>query len=100
MSISYILIKSCIGIEDISKYPNVSTHLLRFKEKLENRQSFGKIFKDTNKSWFEMWHPNRSMPNPKILTPDISKTNNFACDLTGDIYTLKTGIILALREKI
>ncbi len=84
-----------VQIED---FPNIMKYLERYKQELLNRESFGKIFRDTNKNWFEMWHPNFSMTEPKILTPDITNSQDFAIDEFGTCICLKTIMILVLRD--
>jgi hypothetical protein len=73
---------------DISAYPNIRFHLLKFKDKLNSRAF---VTKKSSKEWFE--YPNAGHPSvfiePKIIVPDISTCNNFSIDRDG-FFCLKT----------
>ncbi|MBU1930765.1 Eco57I restriction-modification methylase domain-containing protein [Candidatus Micrarchaeota archaeon] len=63
---------------DIEKYPKVKQYLTQFEKVLKNRKSL----EGTNKKWFEYVRPREKnwFERPKILTPNLAATNNFAVD--------------------
>ena len=72
---------------DIDKYPKAKGYLAQYTQELRERKDSGKIFKNTDKKWFEYWD---SKPicfrQPKIVFPDISAHNNFFLDEDGIGY--------------
>jgi len=64
-----------INLED---YPNTKNYLVMFKNKLESRKSL----QNTNKKWYELMRPRKFswFQNKKIITPNLSKINNFSLD--------------------
>jgi len=72
---------------NINLYPNIKNYLLKYKMELDERKDSGKIFKNTNKKWFEYWDAKpKCFDKPKIIFPDISSTNNFNIDFEGIGY--------------
>ncbi len=63
---------------NIKEYPNVNSYLAEFEKKLTARTSI----KGTNKKWFEHVRPREKwwFEKQKILTPNLSSSNNFAID--------------------
>ena len=62
-------------------------NLEKYKEELLNRKDSGKVFRNTNKFWYEYWDPKPiSFSHPKIVFPDISNHNQFSLDLEGYGY--------------
>jgi hypothetical protein len=61
--------------------------LEKFSNELLLRKDSGKVFKDTNKKWFEYWDSKPiCFEKPKIIFPDISNKNNFYLDNEGFGY--------------
>ena len=84
---------------DIEILPNLKKYLELYKPALANRKDSGKIFKNTNKKWFEFWDPKPiSFQKPKIIFPDISNQNNFTIDYSGISY-LNTCYAIFLKDK-
>jgi len=72
---------------DIEKYPNAKRYLYNKFDELQIRKDSGKLFKETNKKWFEYWDSKPiCFTKPKIVFPDISKENNFFLDTEGFPY--------------
>jgi len=83
---------------DIDKFPNALDYLRQYKNELKERKDSGKIFKNTNKIWFEYWDSKPiCFESPKIIFPDISNRNNFYLDLDGIGY-LNTCYGIFLRD--
>ena len=72
---------------DINNFPKAKKYLEKYKEELLNRKDSGKVFRNTNKFWYEYWDPKPiSFSHPKIVFPDISNHNQFSLDLEGYGY--------------
>ena len=85
---------------NIKKYPNCNNYLKEYTVKLGERKDSGKIFKNTNKVWFEYWDSKPiCFKSPKLVFPDISKTNNFFLDEDGIGY-LNTCYAIFLKDNI
>lgn len=71
---------------NMANYPKTNKYLSQFEKKLKARKSLN----GTNKKWFEYIRPREKnwFERPKIITPNISATNNFALDLKprGEYY--------------
>lgn len=93
--------KSDKGIEtvDLDKYPNIKNHLLKWKSELMNRWYIIKKKEEKEKRWFEFADPRsfEQFENLKIITPDISTTNNFAIDDNG-FYSINTAYTINLEK--
>ncbi|MBI4170629.1 MAG: N-6 DNA methylase, partial [Candidatus Aenigmarchaeota archaeon] len=65
-----------------NKYPNTYRYLHSFEEKLSKRKYYGKSVKQLHGSWFPLIHakPKDAFETIKIVTPNLSKENNFALD--------------------
>ncbi|HBS88381.1 MAG TPA: type II restriction endonuclease, partial [Bacteroidales bacterium] len=77
----------------IDNYPAVKTHLLKFKEKLEQRA--------VKQPWWQLQQAqNRDgiWDKPKILYPDICKESRFTIDEKG-IYSDMKGFVLTSSSK-
>ena len=74
---------------DMSRYPQVERHLLKFKTKLQKRA--------TKQAWYELQQPQynfaSSMEKPKIIFPDIATMPRFALDEDGCYGSNTTYII-------
>jgi len=72
---------------NIERFPNAKSYLEKYKEKLLLRKDSGRVFKESDKKWFEYWDPKpMCFSSPKILFPDISNTNQFHLDTKGIGY--------------
>ena len=83
---------------DLNKYPNIKEHLNQFKSKLMKRWYIKKIPKDQREErWFEYADPRnpRQFEDNKIITPDISTSNNFVLD-HGKYFSLNTSYVIDL----
>lgn len=85
-------------------YPNTWRYfnLKENKTLLEKRHYLMEKIRDgTRQEFYELWIPKKSIyfDNPKIMTPDISNTNNFAYDEKG-FYAPTTVFIIILRSDI
>ena len=70
----------------------------QYKDELGERRDSGKIFKNTNRTWFEYWDSKPiCFKSPKIVFPDISSQNNFYLDL-DEIGYLNTCYGLFLKK--
>jgi len=84
----------------INKYPHARRYLTQFREGLNERKDSGKLFKNTEKGWFEYWDPKPAcFKSPKIVFPDISKRNNFYLDIGGVGY-LNTCYAIFLKDSV
>ena len=81
---------------EINNFPNIKTYLSKFKSELENRATV----KYQNKKWYELQKPRDSsiFEQMKIVTPDISTTNNFALDVNY-YYCLDTSKFIILKNE-
>ncbi len=81
---------------DIEKYPNLFQYLNNFKSELANRYDI----RESNSNWYELRPCNyySIFESGKIISPDISKRNNFAYD-DGKYYCLNTCYIISLNKK-
>jgi type I restriction-modification system DNA methylase subunit len=63
---------------DLSNYPKIENYLLNNKKKLEARH----YVIEAGKRWYEIWNPRDPewFDRPKIVTPNLSRHNNFAYD--------------------
>jgi hypothetical protein len=70
---------------DLRLYPGAARYLNQFKEKLEGRVLDGKIIREWNKEWFELWRARKPQffDRQKIVGPRIAEQNRFALDETG-----------------
>ena len=85
---------------NINDFPNAKTYLNKFRDKLNERKDSGKIFKNTNKQWFEFWDAKPiCFKKNKIIFPDISSHNNFYLDEDGIGY-LNTCYGIFLKNEV
>jgi len=85
------------------KYPNIWRYLnvKENKEQLIARQYLmDEIRKGRRQEWYELWIPKQPewFEQPKIFTPDISNTNNFAYDAEGKFFAPTTVYGIILKE--
>lgn len=72
---------------NIDRFPNALDYLKQFKTALQERRDSGRVFKNTDKTWFEYWDSKPiCFESPKIVFPDISNQNNFYLDIKGTGY--------------
>jgi len=83
-------------VVDIEEYPNLYHHLSRFKMNLERRSDIRK----TDSKWYELRPCNyyHIFESEKIITPDISKENNFAYD-DGKYFCLDSCFVIVLKDE-
>lgn len=83
-----------------NKYPNAYRYLHSFEEKLSKRKYYGKSVKQLHDSWFPLIHakPKDAFETIKIVTPNLSKENNFALDKENYYFDHDTYCIL-LKNK-
>ncbi|OMD28127.1 Eco57I restriction-modification methylase domain-containing protein [Paenibacillus odorifer] len=69
---------------DIDKYPNVKEYLYEHENILKGREY---LVNSKTRKWYEIWVPHDldKFSKPKIVTRDISESNNFTIDLDGYI---------------
>lgn len=72
----YILYEKLEPI-NIIKFPKTENYLNRFKDNLAKRRDSGRVFSESGLKWFEYWDACEPMLNKRIVTPDISKKNEF-----------------------
>ncbi|MCJ7560164.1 N-6 DNA methylase [Candidatus Bathyarchaeota archaeon] len=82
-------------VVDIQKYPNLHHHLNKFKENLAKRSDIRK----TDSEWYELRPCNyyHVFESEKIITPDISRQNNFAYD-DGKYFCLDSCFVISLKD--
>ena len=84
---------------DLDEYPNVKEYMLKHKSILRKRS----YLIDAGRKWYEIWNPRdpTNFEQPKIITPNLSKNNNFAFDEEGKYYLDHDcyGIILKNKSK-
>jgi hypothetical protein len=80
------------------KYPLVLEYLLKHKTLLESRKWYGKKARELWGEWYAlMYTPNPEFfEQPKILTPAISKENNFAYDESGFYFPVGGGTVYGI----
>jgi hypothetical protein len=64
---------------DLERAPHLRNYLEIHSERLENRRYYRKKITQYGKRWYEIWNP-FWFEQPKIITPHISKKNNFTYD--------------------
>ncbi|MGB7534023.1 MAG: TaqI-like C-terminal specificity domain-containing protein [Halobacteriota archaeon] len=78
---------------DLDKYPHLQAYLElpENRKQLENRLLYRKKITELGREWYELWNP-FWFEIPKIITPHISKRNNFTYDenfyLNGNAYAI------------
>lgn len=79
-----------------NNYPNTYRYLRSFEEKLNKRKYYGKSVKQLHGSWFPLIHakPKDAFETIKIVTPNLSKENNFALDKENYYFDHDTYCIL------
>ena len=86
---------------DIERYPNTKSYLEKHRPILDPLSETGrKSVLMKKKKWFELRKPSspRIFQSEKLVTPDISTSNNFAYD-DGKYYCAETCFVLTLNEK-
>ena len=83
---------------NIEKFPAIKRHLIQFKKDLEPKQSENQKRgrKPGTYQWYEIQDNiayYKEFEQPKIIYPNITKTNNFAFDSTGLLTNQKCFII-------
>jgi len=83
-----------------NNYPNTYRYLRSFEEKLSKRKYYGKSVKQLYGSWFPLIHtkPKDAFETIKIVTPNLSKENNFALD-NEDYYFDHDTYCILLKNK-
>jgi len=64
---------------ELDRAPNLKRYLEMNRKKLENRKFYRKKITEYGKRWYEIWNP-FWFEQPKIITPHISRSNNFTYD--------------------
>ena len=86
---------------DIERYPDTKSYLEKHRPILDPLSETGrKSVLMKKKKWFELRKPSspRIFQSEKLVTPDISTSNNFAYD-DGKYYCAETCFVLTLNEK-
>jgi type I restriction-modification system DNA methylase subunit/polyhydroxyalkanoate synthesis regulator phasin len=83
-------------VVDIEKYPNLYQHLSRFKERLAKRTDI----RETGNRWYELRPCNyyHIFESEKIITPDLSKRNNFTYD-DGKYFCLDSCFVIVINDE-
>ncbi len=73
-----------------SDFPNVWSHLVDHRERLEDRT----YVLESGKEWYEIWCERNIeiFSNPKILTPDIAERNQFTIDVGEQVNYFNTKV--------
>lgn len=83
------------AVVNITEYPYLHQHLCRFKDRLAKRSDII----GTKSKWFELRPCNyyHAFESEKIITPDISKRNNFAYD-EGKYFCLDACFMIGIKK--
>jgi len=83
-----------------TEIPHIINYLQEYKEDLLERRNFGSKLVDQGYEWYEFKHAPEDVSKQKILFPDISPENQFAYDVTGDLFCLNTVYYLTRSNKL
>jgi len=83
------------------KYPMAFEYLSRHKTVLESRKWYGKTARELCGEWYGLMYSADPVlfEQPKILTPAISKENNFAYDESGFYFPVGGGTVYGIILK-